>query len=647
MRSLTPRIPLLASLVVLVALAAAMVTAPRAHAAGQEMGVQAHLLWGSVDADDVRTQLDHARDAGVTMVRVDLGWGSLEPSEKGRFSSYELGRIDRVVDEAEARGIKVMFTVWQSPCWASSAPESKKQGCEGSWWNRGVQLYPPKDPADFADAAARLAERYGSRVAAWELWNEPNASSYFKSSDPAGEYADLVKAAYPAIKAAEPGAHVVAGSLMHSDVAFTEDLYRHGIAGKFDAFSIHPYSEDRSPTDPGDDRWIRGSFVRGVPAVRDVMVRHGDRQPMWLTEFGWSTCSERDGDNWENCVSEQRQATWLTDAYEIMRSWSYVRGGFWFKLMSGSDDSLMDQYGLVRRDGSRKPAHSAMRAASASAPASVPAPKALPAPQPPPHAPDDGAALDLDSSVDIQVSKAEGVVRLAGRADEPSVLRIEARERGGKRRRIAATTRVAAGRFSRKIRRQALKQGSWELSANVVRIQATGSGRTSSRRARLSPRVLASRGRLEVSGYSRNRRTLEILLTSVDGSAPAIRRRTKVRGRFTKAFTNAELRQGQWKVQTRLVGTSARRTVSTPETRSRVDIDATRGTVRIRGFAAQRGVVRLTALGKGGRRVAVNVKVGKGSFSRRVRRGALKRGSWKVAGQLEQVAAQASASYRR
>jgi hypothetical protein len=336
-----------------------------AHAAAAPLaGVQAHLLWSDVDDAEVARQLDLARDAGARLVRVDVGWASAEPDGKGRWSSWYLGRLDRVVAAAGARGLKPLLTLWETPCWASSAPAADKQGCTGAWWERGVQRYTPADPADYGDALAYLARRYGHRVAAWELWNEPNSEDYYRAADPARDYAALVKAAYPKAKAAAPRTTVLAGSLMWADAQFTDALYRHGIRGSFDAFSIHPYSDDRSPLDRGLNRWVRGSFVRGVPAVHDVLVAHDDPKPLWLTEFGWSTTSTRGAANWLNGVDERVQARYVGDALAQMARWSYVQAAVYFNIVDTSAErsSTIGNFGLVRRDGTRKPAYRSFRA---------------------------------------------------------------------------------------------------------------------------------------------------------------------------------------------------------------------------------------------------------------------------------------------
>jgi hypothetical protein len=343
------------------------VFSPASAGARQTAAVQTHLLWSQYDSAEVDRQLDKAKAVGAGMVRVDAGWGGIEPHTKGSYSEWYLSRMDAVVDKAQARGLKVLFTFWETPCWASSAPADLKQDCAGEWWKRGVQRYPPVRSSDYADALEFVVKRYRDRVAAWEIWNEPNLSYFFKATDKAATYADLVKAAYPSAKAAHPESTIIAGSLSGADVSFTRALYSEGIEGSFDAFSVHPYSGDRSPLDPGDDRWIHSSFVRGVPAVRSTMLQEGDDKPLWLTEFGWSTCDIRDQEPYRNCVAASVQADYLRLAYGQMQSWRYVEVGVWYNLQNTSANlsDLNGNYGLLNYEEAEKPAYAAFRAASA------------------------------------------------------------------------------------------------------------------------------------------------------------------------------------------------------------------------------------------------------------------------------------------
>jgi len=61
-------------------------------------------------------------------------------------------------------------------------------------------------------------------------------------------------------------------------------------------------------------------------------------------------------------VTEPQQAQMLTTAYRCLAADRYVKVAFWFDLQDiGTGPSYAEHLGLLRRDGSAKPAYAAMR----------------------------------------------------------------------------------------------------------------------------------------------------------------------------------------------------------------------------------------------------------------------------------------------
>ena len=326
-------------------------------------GAQVHSLWGNSSLDDARRELDMLQSAGADTVRFDIGWSSLEQDGKGQYSSTYIAKADAVFDAAAARGIKVITTFWSTPCWASSAPDTLKQDCSGAWWNRDVQKYPPSDPGEYSEAAAFVANRWGDKMAAFEVWNEPDEAnqSFLISPDPAYAYAQIVKAAYAPLKGARSTLPVIVGSVTFANRVFLEQLYDYGIQPYHDGISMHPYNEKRDPdlhaAEPGLTKW---NYRDGVPWIRDLMVKRGDAgKGLWLTELGWTTCDDFTS---KFCVTESQQAEYVNDAFRIQREdrWDYVKAMIGYNLRNKGTDPAdrEDQYGLIRRDFSPKPSWS-------------------------------------------------------------------------------------------------------------------------------------------------------------------------------------------------------------------------------------------------------------------------------------------------
>jgi polysaccharide biosynthesis protein PslG len=379
-----------ASLALAAAAVLALAPVPAAATAPSLRGAATHPLWSSSSVADFDRELDLLAQAGANVVRIDIDWSTLEAAGKGSLSSWYVQKADTFLAHARARGLGVIATFWATPCWASSAPDDVKQGCGGTWWARGVQHYPPSDPANFADAAAWVAARWGEKLTALEIWNEPNCSCFFKSAQPVTDYATLLKGSYVRVKQVAPRLQVIGPSMLWSDGDFLQALYQQGAGGYFDGVSSRPFSQGRDPNDtamPGGGP--KYSFLLGVPWVREVMVANGDAaKKLWFTEIGWSSCAPGGTSQW--CVSHDLQARYIADALRIIRDrWDFVEAVSVYNLRNKSDDpnDRESQMGLLQRDFTPKPAWAAFGSALADLaanPAGLPPPQAAATPAPAP-----------------------------------------------------------------------------------------------------------------------------------------------------------------------------------------------------------------------------------------------------------------------
>ncbi|HEV7938995.1 MAG TPA: Ig-like domain-containing protein [Solirubrobacteraceae bacterium] len=292
---------------------------------------------------------------GVGWVRVFAAWNVFEPN-RGHLNEPEIVDLEEGL-AALPKGTKVIVDVVNTPQWetGSSNPEM-----------------PPSDPADYARFAGALAKRFAGRVAAWEIWNEEDASLWWASGPDPAAYTALLKAAYPAIKSAEPKATVVLGGLTGNDYEFLSQLYADGAKGFFNAVAVHtdticdvesPYEILRNgQTDPRINRW---SFL-GYRTVHEVMLAHGDDSPIWMTELGWSTDTEVcNSGAWAGQkpagVSPQQQATFLLQAYHCLAQDPYVQVGIWYGLQDTEPfGSPRGSYGLLDPSLQPKPAYAAL-----------------------------------------------------------------------------------------------------------------------------------------------------------------------------------------------------------------------------------------------------------------------------------------------
>ena len=313
------------------------------------------ILWMN-DLDRQR-ELDTMAATGAKWIALDFDWNSIQGDGP---TSFRWDRsTDTVVREARARGLKIIGTLAYSPPWA------RRPACAGT------SHCLPTDPAAFGRFASAAARRYGAAstvpefrgsVRVWQIWNEANHYPFVQPTVDVAGYTALLRLAYPAIKARDAGATVLAGATSPAgddpsgrDVApatFLQGIYTWGGGGSFDAFSHHPYTFPDSPL--VDAPW---SAFTQTARIYQVMVDHGDgAKKIWGTESGAGTGTGA------KSVSSARQAQLLHDYYAGWNTWyrSFTGPLLWFTVRDASSNpnETTDNFGIVRRDFVPKPSHS-------------------------------------------------------------------------------------------------------------------------------------------------------------------------------------------------------------------------------------------------------------------------------------------------
>ena len=298
---------------------------------------------GIADRDIAR-----ARSLGAKVVRAELKWSTLEPRRAGQVDPRALAFTDRLVNDAAAAGIRVIFTVDSTPCWASSAPAPLLSRCHPGE-RTAANSWPPTATAPYGAVTGFVAARYGTRLAGIEIWNEPDHSNelYFAGPDKVERYAALLRAAYTAIKQANPAVAVLGGSLVGANGRFLRALYRQGIKGYYDGLAVHFYSLE----------------LASLRAFHEVQLANGDSAPLWLDEFGWSSCYPAKRVQEEQaCVTPQVQGQNIADIVRSVSRTPYVAADVVYNLQNAAPES----FGLLASNGSPKPAFAALKRALAS-----------------------------------------------------------------------------------------------------------------------------------------------------------------------------------------------------------------------------------------------------------------------------------------
>jgi hypothetical protein len=257
-----------------------------------------------------------AQAAGCKWSREEFLWHRIEP----RRGEFDWSFYDAVVETATRHGICIYGLI--------------------DYWSEWAEAYTPAGIADYARYCTALVSRYRDRIKHWEVWNEPNI---FFWQGPREMYVDLLKAAYQAIKAADPEAQVLGCSTAGIDTGFIRMVAERG--GIYDLLTIHPYRGSL------DDR----GFIRELQETAALTeALYGDPKPVWITEMGWST-------QVQGGVSERQQAGLLARCYLAAVASGACQNISWYDFREDGADPFYNEhhFGVLRHDLTPKPAYRA------------------------------------------------------------------------------------------------------------------------------------------------------------------------------------------------------------------------------------------------------------------------------------------------
>jgi hypothetical protein len=328
--------------------------------------------------DNLPLLADMAAQAGVRWTREELVWSLIEPTD-GTFKPI----YDSTLSLAASKGFNIIGILLTTPDWARDP--SCKPTREAYWC-------PPADVEQFAQFASWMAERYDAdgvedapgspRIAAWEIWNEPNDVGNWPNigadqNARKRRYGDMLVAAYQAIKAANPAATVLTGGSYLFDQGCANGIcdgisFLNGVFAQvplarrsFDVFATHPYAAPTAPDALGLPRIVllEGTSRAARGWLDSSAIGRSDAQ-VWITELGW--CTAPGACPGTLLVSEDQQANYLIRALVIAQQ-NGIQHASWFQLEDAFDNpNRMWGNGAILHDYngssySPKPAYTAYR----------------------------------------------------------------------------------------------------------------------------------------------------------------------------------------------------------------------------------------------------------------------------------------------
>jgi hypothetical protein len=302
---------------------------------------------------------------GVGLIRQTFDWARIE---HGR-GVYDFSAYDRFVAAAARHGIEILPVLFHPPPFRSAKP---RHGAKPG-------TYFPKRYSDLGVFGAEVARRYGPGgtlwakhpnlpelpITAYQVWNEPNLAAYSPPRPSAARYVSLLRATANGIRAVDPAAVIVSAGMPDSALSrpnlfrFVTAMYRAHAEDAFDVLAINPYA----PTAPG--------LIRKLEKVRRIMVRfHDESSQLWVTEMGWADRGPRSAVTVGPAGQASRLAESIAALYRA-RERLNLRGFVYYSWRDGRTYAPRHQdfwglhTGLLRLDGSRKPAFAAFKSAVA------------------------------------------------------------------------------------------------------------------------------------------------------------------------------------------------------------------------------------------------------------------------------------------
>jgi len=335
-------------------------------------GTQVH---GNASVGDASDTMRIVHDQlGLDWVKMQIQWWLIHPDpDVDQWFFY-----DSVVEEAHAKGLRLMVSVVGAPAWTRAD---------------GTQNGPPDDYNQYAEFLTELLQRYDGKIDAIEVWNEQNLDREWSTANGVNpeDYVAFLKVANETIKAHDPNIIVISGALAPTgggdwiswidDFQWLDRALAAGLLDHADCVGVHhngyniapdvtfeqapsvPEAQTaifRGPFDNAHHSW---SFKSTLDTYAEKVQAVDPSKKLCVTEFGWASSEGYDeyptGFEFAQDNTLQEQADYIVQAFQQMYASDDVWLAFFFNFDFGNkgngptDDpvpySIIDTQGIPRQ----------------------------------------------------------------------------------------------------------------------------------------------------------------------------------------------------------------------------------------------------------------------------------------------------------
>jgi hypothetical protein len=293
---------------------------------------------------------------GAGWTRVTFRWNEIQPNSPDEWNLTPIS--DQALANELAQGREVIGLLVTTPGWATDTSV-------GPGVPRGLHL-PVDDPNNlWASFVRTIVGHYAGRIDRWIIWNEPDIPStqHMSWAGSVDDFVRLLQVSYTVAKETNPAAAIHMAAVTHwwNEHWFGEFLDTllatpHAAANGyyFDAATLHVYFQPETVYD------ITAHYA-------SMMHGHGIHKPIWIAETNAAPSHDPAWavPNAQFDVSLDEQAYYMVQALSLG-----IAAGAGHMAVYKMTDTETDRaanpepFGLVRMDGSRRPAFTAYQVAT-------------------------------------------------------------------------------------------------------------------------------------------------------------------------------------------------------------------------------------------------------------------------------------------